>query len=180
MSKPDKKGPVTALTEQFDALSSECARLRDAHVRALADFDNYRRRVERDLEVSRRAMLEALMLDIVPVMDNFGRAIAAAQSASGVDAVVKGLELIRRQLAEALARHGLCEYSCLGAEFDPRRAEAIGFVESDQHQPNTVVEEECPGYSCGDRVLRPARVVVTRALAKNEKSVTEGDEQKKN
>jgi molecular chaperone GrpE len=78
------------------------------------------------------------------------------------------MELIQRQLREVLCKHGLEEYSCLGAEFDPRKAEAIGFVHSAEHAPNTVVDEACKGYSCGGKVLRPAKVLVARAKAGNE------------
>ncbi len=165
MSKPDKTGPVTQLSEQAAAMAAECDKLRDDYVRALADFENYRRRVERDLDVSRRLALEALMLDLLPVMDNFQRAVAAAQEGATVESVRKGMELIRRQLGDALCRHGLSEYSCLGQEFDPRRAEAIGFVHTADHEPNTVVSEHCPGYACGERVLRPAKVTVAKPKA---------------
>lgn len=163
MSKPVKKGPVTQLAEDAAHKIEECGKLREDYTRALADFENYRRRVERDLEVSRRLALEQLMLDLVPVMDNFERAVAAAQTGASVESVRKGMELIQRQFGDALCKHGLSEYSCVGEEFDPRRAEAIGFVHSADHAPNTVVAEHCHGYACGDRVLRPARVTVAKA-----------------
>jgi molecular chaperone GrpE len=162
MSKPDRKGPVTQLTEEAAHKAEECGKLHEDYVRALADFENYRRRVERDMEVSRRLALEQLMLDLVPVMDNFERAVAAAQTGVSVDSVRKGMELIQRQLSDALCKHGLSEYTCVGEEFDPRRAEAIGFVHSADHAPNTVVAEHCHGYACGERVLRPARVTVAK------------------
>ncbi|MFO7652101.1 MAG: nucleotide exchange factor GrpE [bacterium] len=162
MSKPEKKGPVTQLADAAAKSDAECGKLREDYVRALADFDNYRRRVERDLDVSRRLALEALMLDLVPVMDNFQRAVAAAQSGATVESVRKGMELIQRQLGDSLCKHGLAEFSCLGQEFDPRRAEAIGFVQTAEHEPNTVVAEHCPGYACGERVLRPAQVTVAK------------------
>jgi molecular chaperone GrpE len=78
------------------------------------------------------------------------------------------MELIHRQLREALCRHGLEEYSCVGTEFDPRKAEAISFVHTDEHRPGTVVGEACKGYSCGERVLRPAKVVVAKELSRSQ------------
>jgi len=159
----DKKGPVTILKEQFEAKAAACKTLQDEYLRALADFENLRRRTERDRELSRRVALEALVVDLLPVLDDFERAIQAAETSATIDGLKKGMELIHRQLRDALCRHGLNDYSCVGAQFDPRRAEAVSFVHTDAHEPNTVVSEMCKGYACGDRILRPAKVVVAKA-----------------
>lgn len=159
----DKIGPVTLLKDSVAQLERDCQKYKDDYVRALADFDNYRRRVERDLEVSRRVALERLAMDLVPVMDNFDRAMTVVGTEKDVDGVRKGMSMIHRQLQEVLCRHGVEQFSCLGQEFDPRRAEAVGFVQSDEQAPNTVVHEECKGYACGERILRPARVMVVKS-----------------
>ena len=158
-----KKGPVTQLAEQFAEKTDSCKNLQEQYLRALAEFDNYRKRVERDSEQSRRLALERLMMDLLPVLDNFDRAVQAVGGEREADSVRTGMELIHRQLREALSRHGLKEYSCVGTQFDPRKAEAISFVHTDEHKPGTVVSETCKGYACGERVLRPARVVVAKA-----------------
>ena len=132
-------------------------------MRALADFENIRKRHERDVEVSRRVSLEALVLDLLPVLDNFDRAIQATNTGTTVEGLQKGMELIDRQLHDALKKHGVEEYSCLGSQFDPRRAEAISFVHTAEQEPGTVVNEVSKGYAVGERVLRPARVVVAKA-----------------
>jgi len=157
-----KKGPITELQEIRSKLESDCKRLQEDYLRALADFDNYRRRVERDLEVNQRLTLERLVGDLLPVLDNFDRAVLAAAGGRSIESVMTGVELIHRQLREAMCRHGVAEYSCVGQEFDPRNAEAIGFVQSNDHAPNTVVSEACKGYKCMGKVLRPARVIVAR------------------
>ncbi|HDQ99084.1 MAG TPA: nucleotide exchange factor GrpE [candidate division WOR-3 bacterium] len=166
MSKK-KPGPVSELKARLEETEARCAEHRDAALRAAADFDNYRRRAQAEMADARRRGVEAVMCDVVPVLDNFERALAAeagsGDSGRAVEAVRRGVELIRRQLREALAAHGLAEFSCVGEAFDPRHAEAVGFVESDEHEPETVVAEECRGYRCGERVIRPARVVVARA-----------------
>jgi molecular chaperone GrpE len=161
--KNENVGPVSKLRQEAERLEREGKALKEEYLRALADFDNYRRRVERDIDTSRRAALEALVVELLPVLDNFDRAAQASSSTATDDSVRKGLELIHRQLRDVLARHGLCEYSCLGQEFDPRRAEAIGHVPAGAHAPNTVVTEACKGYECGGRVLRPARVIVAKS-----------------
>jgi molecular chaperone GrpE len=150
--------------------SAECKSIQEEHLRALADFENIRRRFERDIEVSRRLTLEALVMDLLPVLDNFDRAIQATNTGTTVEGLQKGMALIDRQLHDALKRHGVEEYSCLGTQFDPRRAEAISFVHTDEQEPGTVVSELSKGYVCGERVLRPAKVVVAKALQDGRKS----------
>ncbi len=158
----EKKGPVAELQEIASKLDADCKRLQEDYLRALADFDNYRRRVERDLETNQRLAVERLVVDLLPVLDNFDRAIQAATAGSSIESIRTGIELINRQLHEVICRHGVSEYSCIGQEFDPKSAEAIGFVQSNDHAPNTVVSEACKGYRCMGKVLRPARVVVAR------------------
>jgi molecular chaperone GrpE len=165
-----RKGPVTRLHEQLAEKSAECKSIQEEHLRALADFENIRRRFERDIEVSRRLTLEALVMDLLPVLDNFDRAIQATNTGTTVEGLQKGMDLIDRQLHDALKRHGVEEYSCLGTQFDPRRAEAISFVHTDEQEPGTVVSELSKGYVCGERVLRPAKVVVAKALQDGRKS----------
>lgn len=165
-----RKGPVTQLGEQLAEKSAQCKSLQEEHLRALADFENIRKRFERDIEVSRRLTLEALVMDLLPVLDNFDRAIQATGTGTTVDGLQKGMELIDRQLHDALNKHGVAEYSCLGTQFDPRKAEAISFVHTDEHEPGTVVSELSKGYVCGERVLRPARVVVAKAPEGSQKS----------
>jgi molecular chaperone GrpE len=170
----DKKGPVTNLKEQLEESAKCCKTYQEEYLRALADYENLRKRTERDGEQSRRLALEMLILDLLPVLDNFDRAVQAAGTSPSVEGVQKGMELIHRQLREALCRHGLKEYSCVGTEFDPRRAEAISFVHTDEHKPGTVVTETCKGYECGERVLRPARVVVAKEPSRSQKPDARG------
>lgn len=202
-----RKGPVTQLVEKCAALEQACAEYKDQYVRSLADFENYRKRVQREFEVAGQAGMESVVCELLPVLDSFDRALtmirteesemepegtmnasvrtgsepetshpatrAQAGEATGggervpetdgtLEKMKQGIALIRRQLYEALARHGVEEFSCLGEEFDPRKAEAVSFIHSDEHRPDTVVAEQCKGFSCRGRVIRPARVVVAR------------------
>lgn len=172
----NKKGPITSLNESVERLEGDCNKLKEDYLRSLADFDNYRRRVERDLEVSRRQALESLVMDLLPVVDNFDRAVQVAPTGKDEESVRKGMMLIHRQLRDVLCKHGLDEYSCIGQEFDPRRAEAIGYAPADAGAPNTVVVEACKGFACGERVLRPARVIVVKAPATEPVEETEDAE----
>jgi molecular chaperone GrpE len=142
-------------------LEKECAVYKDQYLRSLADFDNYRRRMQREFECVRQAANESLLADLLPILDNFDRALSASAEASK-EKLQEGIQLIRRQLTDALGRHGLEEFSCLGQEFDPRRAEAVSFILSDEHEADTVAEEQCKGFSCRGKVIRPAKVVVAK------------------
>ncbi|HEY3066406.1 MAG TPA: nucleotide exchange factor GrpE [Methylomirabilota bacterium] len=135
----------------------------DQLLRALAEMDNMRRRAQRDREEQSRYANETLLRDLVPVVDNFDRALDAARAAGAAAAVVDGVELIRRELLKALERHGLTRYSAVGTRFDPTRHEAIARIVSADAAPDTVVHETAPGYLLNGRVLRPALVAVAAA-----------------
>lgn len=166
--KNPKVGPVTTLKVDFDKLQADVTRLRNDYLHSLAEFDNYRRRREKEMAEFRLIANENLLKELVPVLENFDRALQAAQGAasngqaSGDQGIVKGVRLIHTQLKETLGRLGFSEYSCLGEQFDPRRCEAVSFVETDEQAENTVVAETGKGYLFQNRVLRPALVIVAR------------------
>lgn len=159
-------GPVTSMAKELCQLRSDFEKLKSEYVRSLADFDNYRRRKEKEFADFRERATEALLLELVPVLDNFERALAATETCDSVDGIRKGIKLIHGQLRDALARVGFSVYSCQGEEFDPRRCEAVSFVETDEQPENIVVEEIAKGYVCYGRVLRPSMVCVTRRKTK--------------
>ncbi|MGB9742057.1 MAG: nucleotide exchange factor GrpE [candidate division WOR-3 bacterium] len=157
-----RKGPVTQLVERVYELEVIAQTLKNDYLRALADFDNFRKRMEREIESRKREGIEALICDLLPVLDNFERALCAGgDNANGIK---KGVELIYRQLLNVLEGYGLKGFSCVGEEFDPRRAEAVDYVECPAtEQDNRVVEELCRGYEVNGRVIRPARVKVGKS-----------------
>lgn len=158
----EKKGPVTRLRERIVELEAATKGLKNEYLRAIADFENFRRRMEREIEARQRAKIEALFEDLIPVLDNFERALGAMKVDDAESGLRKGVEMIYSQLCTVLEQHGLRCYSCLGERFDPRRAEAVGFVEAEEGEDNRVVEEVCKGYECSGRVIRPARVKVIK------------------
>lgn len=145
----------------------EVEELRDRLLRALAETDNVRRRAQREREESARYAGEALLRDIIPILDNVDRALDAARSAGDTGRVVDGIELIRREFLKVLERHGVTRYSALGARFDPNQHEAIARIVSVDTEPDTVVAETVPGYSLRGRVIRPAQVAVAAAPDEN-------------
>jgi molecular chaperone GrpE len=135
----------------------ELAELRDRHLRLLADFDNFRKRAERELEERTRYVLAEPIRDLLPVLDNLERALAAQGSEGDL---IRGVEMIARQFLDVLRRFGVEPVPAVGARFDPRRHEAVMSVESAAVAEPTVVEELQRGYLLRDRLLRPALVKV--------------------
>jgi molecular chaperone GrpE len=156
------EGPEEAPDEVQD-LRRQVEERQDQLMRALAEMDNLRRRARREREEYTRYALEALLRDLVPVLDNFDRALEAARGAPGSASIVQGVELIQRELLRVLERAGLTRYSALGHRFDPTRHEATARVVSTDQAPDTVVHEIVPGYLLHDRVLRAAQVAVAVA-----------------
>ena len=147
----------------LEELKRQLDEKQDRLLRALADIENLRRRSQRDREEYVKYANESLLRDLVPVLDNFDRAVAAARAAGAPGTVVEGIELIHRELLRVLERHGVTRYSAVGQPFDPSRHEAIARVVSAEQRPDTVVGETAPGYLLHGRLLRPALVAVAAA-----------------
>jgi molecular chaperone GrpE len=144
-------------SDDVTRLRREIADLRDRSMRTLADFDNYRKRAERERqEVRRYALLEPLR-EVLPIADNLERALEASGSA---DDLKRGVEMILRQLHELLRRLGVREVPAAGEAFDPALHEAVSRQESPDVQAPTVAETLVRGYQLHDKLLRPAMVKV--------------------
>jgi molecular chaperone GrpE len=144
-------------------LERQLAEQKDRMLRAMAEADNIRRRAQRDAEERVRYANESLVRELIPILDNFDRAVASARAAGGAGSVMAGVELIQRELLRVLERAGVSRYSAVGQPFDPTRHEAIARVVSVDATPDTVVSETAPGYALHGRVVRPALVAVAAA-----------------
>jgi molecular chaperone GrpE len=145
-------------------LEAELADMKDRYLRAMAEMDNVRRRARMEADTERKFANERLMAEILPVLDDFSRAIEAADQSQDFDALREGVDLTRRKLTDVLERAGLERIDSLGQRFDPNLHEAILQVEpEDGQEPHQVVEELQPGYKLHDRVVRPSLVKVTAA-----------------
>lgn len=157
----DAADALTALRREAEAKAREAAEAHDRYLRTLAEFDNYRKRVLREREEWRRQAQAELLREILPVVDNFHRALAADPRGVGDPGFRSGVELIHRDFLTALDRIGVRPFSAAGELFDPARHEAVARVERGDIADQTVVEEALRGYLFHDRVLRPAQVVVS-------------------
>jgi molecular chaperone GrpE len=148
---------------EVEELRRQVAEKQDRLLRALAEVDNVKRRTQREREEYVRYANEGLVRDLLPILDNFDRALEAARASQEAAKVVEGVALIQRELLKVLERVGVTRYSAVGERFDPNRHDATGRVVSVNQPPDTVVAELTSGYLLNGRVLRPAQVVVAAA-----------------
>ena len=144
-------------------LSAERDELKDRLLRMTAEFDNYRKRVDRERRELSEAAAADLIRDILPIIDDLERAMAAAGGASADSALVKGVELTHRQLLEQLRRRGVEPVDSIGQMFNPEVHEAVGSVPADGRPDGEIVAEFRKGYRAGGRLLRAAMVQVAKA-----------------
>ena len=140
------------------ALRAELQQERDRHLRTRADFENFRRRVERDRDVAARQAKRELLLALVDLADGFDRALAHVEESPGSVAV--GLHGMQRRLRSLLEAEGVKSFESVGQSFDPARHEAVATVRDFDGPAGTVVDEAGRGYLWNDELLRPARVRV--------------------
>ncbi|MHA7962706.1 nucleotide exchange factor GrpE [Paenibacillus sp. CAU 1782] len=131
------------------------------YLRAQADFDNFRRRTIKEKEELAQYASAKLIGQLLPIVDNFERAIAAAETGSDLESFTKGVEMIFRQLNQSLEGEGLKVMETVGQPFNPEFHQAIMQVESDEHEEGIVVEEVQKGYMLKEKVIRPAMVKVS-------------------
>ncbi len=151
---------LTCLRQALEEKSREAEANHDRALRAAAELENFKKRTQREREEYIRFANESLLREILPVLDNFDRALEAARAGSEAQGVVAGVELIQRELLKVLEKFGVTPYNALGQPFDPERHEAVRRVVRPDAPDMTVVEETQRGYLLNGRVLRPAMVVV--------------------
>ena len=157
---PGSERQAGAEGTEHEQLAAELSREHDLVLRTLADFDNYRRRVERERASSAHAGKRELVLPLLEVLADFDRALEHLGDVP--EWMSSGFVAIYRRLNSILEAQGIVPYESLGDRFDPVRHEAAGLTESRNVEPGTVVAELSRGYRWGDEVLRPARVRVAQ------------------
>lgn len=160
--RPADEAGAAGVSSENQKLLSEKQELMETLVRRQADFENYRKRVEKERQQERHRGAESLVEQLLPVLDAFDRALAGPGEGANAE-YRKGFELIRKQLWDALSKQGLKRVESVGQEFNPHFHHAIDTVETSEHADGVVIGELQPGYLFHDRVLRPAMVRVASA-----------------
>jgi molecular chaperone GrpE len=157
-----------ALRERLQAVEAERDQFRTLAQQTRADFENYQKRLQRDLAQERRYAELPLARDLIPALDNLDRATTAAQKANETGPLVQGVAMVKAQLLDIFRRHGITPMDALGKPFDPNLHQAVMQQPSAEHPPGTVVQITEQGFLMHDRVVRPAQVIVSVA-AENKK-----------
>jgi molecular chaperone GrpE len=148
--------------DPLEAARAESQRLRDQLLRVAADFDNYRKRSRREIQEAERRAREDFLRDMLPVFDNLERATQHAGTAQDVKSLADGIGMVMRMFGDTLGRLGVERVSAVGQPFDPALHEAVQQLETSEYPPGAVAAEVQAGYRMGDRLVRPAMVVVAK------------------
>ena len=150
-------------TDPLEAAQAEAQRMRDQLLRTAADFDNFRKRSRREISDAEIKGREDLLKQLLPVFDNLERAAEHAASSSDVKGVVEGIELVMKQFLDTLSKLGIEKINAAGQAFDPTQHEAIQQLETADVPPGNIAHQVQAGYRVGERLVRPAMVVVAKA-----------------
>jgi molecular chaperone GrpE len=161
-SAPENESAAAPETDQLAALQQERDALQDRLLRTAAEFENYRKRIDRERRDLSEFAAADVLLEMLPIVDNFERALQAPAPPEA-DAFRKGIELIHRQMLELLRKRGAKPIEALGLDFNPNFHQAVIHEASDRHREGEVMEELQRGYMLGDRLLRPAMVKVAKS-----------------
>lgn len=147
--------------EEKAKLEQELEELKARYLRVQADFDNFRKRTKTEKEVAAKYRAQPLAELLLPVLDNFERALAVETSNEESKSILTGVEMVYRQFKEALQQEGIEEVEALGEPFDPHKHQAVAQEKSEEHESGIVIEVFQKGYRIKDRVIRPAMVKVS-------------------
>jgi len=164
---PAAESPEAAAeTARIEDLSAELVETKDRLIRLHADFENFRRRAQREREEAVRYGSQNLFKELLNTVDNLERAIEHARKGGGGNSenLLQGVALVQKDLLGLMARHGVSEVDAIGQPFDPAQHEAMAQAPDASVAPNTILEVLQKGYKLRDRLLRPARVIVARPV----------------
>lgn len=153
--------PAPALADEIVELRKERDSLHDRLLRQAAEFDNYRKRIDRDRKETAQYAAVEFLQDLLPIIDDFERALQT--DAPGAESYRQGLEIIHRALMDMLRKRGVTPIEAVGTKFDPQVHQAVSYEEDPKRRDGQVTEEFRRGYRLGDRLLRPAMVKVAKA-----------------
>lgn len=163
-SKPETE--VDLLKERLAKSEEQVKELEDRLLRLAAEFDNYRKRTNKEFSYLVKNANEKLILQLLDTLDNFQRALDSAKTSSDYENLHKGVELIYTHMKDILTKEGLKEIEAIGKPFDPNFHEAVTQAASDEYADGMVMEEISKGYLLNDRLLRASKVVVSKGRSK--------------
>lgn len=162
--KVERDPAFASLEQQIEALEAKLQESEDRALRAVSEADNTRKRAEKDVANAHKFGVEKLVKELMPVIDSLEQALSAAdESNDALESMREGVALTLKMFEDAMAKFQVSPIDPLGQPFDPNQHEAMSAQPSPDHEPNTVMAVFQKGYSLNNRVIRPARVVVSKA-----------------
>ncbi|MCH2211690.1 MAG: nucleotide exchange factor GrpE [Fuerstiella sp.] len=155
-----------------DDLRLQIEKLQDQLLRGQAELENFRRRSHREADEARKYQSLPMVRDLLPALDNLERAIHAAEQTGDVGTLLEGIRMVSQQLFDTLKGHAIQPITAEGEQFDPNLHAALSQVPTDEHPPMTVIQVVESGYLMHDRIVRPAKVIVSCALPETESDAT--------
>ncbi len=162
VDKEKKDEDIEVLKSQLEEKSKEAEKNYDLWLRAMAELENYRKQVKKEQEVYIKFANEALIKELLPILDSLERAITHINPSAGLDKLSEGIELTLKLFQDCLKKFGMKPIETIGKKFDPRVHEAVEVRKDSEQEEDTIVEEYQKGYLLHDRLLRPALVVVAK------------------
>ncbi len=160
VSKEFKK--IKEMKEKLIKVEEEATKYKDQLLRTAAEFENYKRRTEKESLALLMNANEKLITELLPVIDDFSRSLEHAETSDNNDSLKDGVTLIYKKLMSILEKQGLKEMIVKGEEFDPDKHQALMQVESDEHESGYITEEHLKGYTLNDKVIRHTQVLVAK------------------
>ncbi len=182
---PEQKAEGTSFSEvdelrrQLELKETEAKENYDRFLRQAAELENFKKRAAREKGEAIRYANENLIRDLLPVLDNLERAVEHAGGGGNGKPLLEGVEMVLKGFVDVLEKYGLTVVSAKGEPFDPEKHEAIAHVESEEYEPNIIVEEHQKGYYLLDRLLRPALVSVSKPSEPKKERREDGGEVEK-
>lgn len=180
--KEANKNKMLLTAEEFKALEDKAKKSDeyfDRLLRLQADFDNYKKRLEKDKIEFIKFANEEILSEILKIIDDFERAVEAGKTKHDFETLYKGIEMIHKDFKEFLKQKGIKEINASGKRFNPNEHEAMMLEETDKHPEDHIIEEFQKGYTFNGRVIRPAKVKVAKKPDKTKDQVPETKDQKK-
>ena len=159
--KTSSKKPNKHLIE-IKKLKEENSELKDQLLRKIAEFDNYKKRTERDFFDRVQNANEKLITELLPVIDDMERALDHVENSQDVNSLLEGSSLILKKMKDILEKQGLEDFPAKGEEFDPEKHDALMQVDSENTKSGTIIEEHLKGYSLNGKVIRHSQVIVAK------------------
>ncbi|MBB65858.1 MAG: nucleotide exchange factor GrpE [Waddliaceae bacterium] len=177
----EAEAKIVSISEaELAELRNNAEDFKNKHLRALAESENTRKRMQKERQDLTKYAIEGVILDFLQPFDQMERALGFAdQMSDEVKNWAMGFQMILGQFKDVLSQNGVKPFKSIGEQFDPHKHEAVETVETDEHTPDTIVEELSVGYMMGERVIRPAKVKVAKANKVSSEEKTEEEANKK-